>query len=281
MTTYPTMNVSARTGLVHVATLRAFPLDTCSLEKNCLREMQLSATALSSPDSATMYYNLLVRNKDMAETKACIILAWCSRDSTPLNRDYEEFRCVRTHASFVPPVWNSPLFRTRKSLRWLSPTSRNRGRTEMVLCLTAAERLKRNGFPQPPLNPSRPCLPSSHCKAHLGEFTPSLFDFKAKRGAPRAYSPKNESFEELNEKKTRALSVLTDDLEQLALNAFKETTRLVGSIGDDTTRLLLYTKIYHRDEVVPHLRQGMHLNPHFEMALFQVHMNDMRQAKSK
>lgn len=87
-------------------------------------------------------------------------------------------------------------------------------------------------------------------------------------------------FEELNEKRVRALSVLKDDLEQLALNAFGETTRLVGTIGEDMTRtLLLYTTAYHRDEVAPYLQQGMRLNVHLDRTLFQVHMDDIRQSK--
>lgn len=89
-----------------------------------------------------------------------------------------------------------------------------------------------------------------------------------------------EGIEEENEKKARALSVLTDDSEQLALSAFSETTRLVGSIGDETTRLLLlYATAYHRDEIGPHLIEGMRLDAHLDIKLFQTHMADMRRSK--
>lgn len=79
------------------------------------------------------------------------------------------------------------------------------------------------------------------------------------------------------EKKARALTVLTDDTEQLGLNAFRETSRLVGTFGDNTTRLLLlYTTIYHRDEIVPYLREGMRLNQLLDFEEFETRMSDMR-----
>lgn len=83
--------------------------------------------------------------------------------------------------------------------------------------------------------------------------------------------------ETFEEKKARALSVLTDDTEQLGLNAFRETSRLVGSFGDNTTRhLFLYTTIYHRDEMVPFLQQGRRLNQLLDFEEFETRMSNMR-----